>query len=252
MGKCINPEEMFHVHTWRCKHAGTEREEEYIQSAIWLKAKSIVFSDHAPFPGNPFRHRMSMQELSEYEDTLWELKKKYTDKIDVRIGLEIEYLPSFRTYYEELKADKRLDFLMLGQHFSETGPRQYTFLRKNISGLSNILMESEIEATESGVFSYIAHPDRVYRYLLPGEVPDASLAKSLIERAKEKGIPLEKNLASIEREEFYQNCFWGHTTEDFLIGLDAHSVRDLRRRYCFAAFLEEKRKEKEKEHACIW
>lgn len=90
---CLNPEEIFHVHTWRCGHAGEEREEEYIKVAIHLGAKQITFTDHAPFPGDLFRGRMKMEELPEYEDTLWELRAKYQGKIQVRIGLEAEYLP---------------------------------------------------------------------------------------------------------------------------------------------------------------
>lgn len=54
--------ELFHVHTYRCKHAGDEREIEYVKRAIELGASGITFTDHAPFPGNPFGHRMQMEE----------------------------------------------------------------------------------------------------------------------------------------------------------------------------------------------
>ena len=49
--------EIFHVHTWRCKHAGEEREWEYIERAMELGAERIVFTDHCPFPGDLFRGR---------------------------------------------------------------------------------------------------------------------------------------------------------------------------------------------------
>ena len=114
---CLNPEEIFHVHTWRCGHAGEEREEEYIKAAIRLGAKQITFTDHAPFPGNLFRGRMKMEELPEYEDTLWELRAKYQGKIQVRIGLEAEYLPGFQSYYEKLiqTSGKAGDCIQCGQ-----------------------------------------------------------------------------------------------------------------------------------------
>lgn len=47
---CLNPEEAFHIHTWRCGHAGDEREDTYIRTAMYLGAKQITFTDHAPFP----------------------------------------------------------------------------------------------------------------------------------------------------------------------------------------------------------
>ena len=35
---------IFHVHGYRCKHAGDERENEYIQKAIELKADALIVS----------------------------------------------------------------------------------------------------------------------------------------------------------------------------------------------------------------
>lgn len=87
--------ELFHVHTYRCKHAGDEREIEYVEKAIDLDADRLTFTDHAPFPGNPFRSRMQMEELDDYINTLVELRDKYVNQIDIKIGLETEFLPEF-------------------------------------------------------------------------------------------------------------------------------------------------------------
>ena len=106
---CLNPEEAFHIHTWRCGHAGDEREDAYIRTAMYLGAKQITFTDHAPFPGDSFRGRMKMADLPEYIKTLSELKAKYQGKIEVRIGLEAEYLPGFLAYYEKLREDERIE-----------------------------------------------------------------------------------------------------------------------------------------------
>lgn len=172
---CLNPEEIFHVHTWRCGHAGEEREEEYIKVAIHLGAKQITFTDHAPFPGDLFRGRMKMAELPEYEDTLWELRAKYQGKIKVRIGLEAEYLPGFQSYYEKLKEDEGIEYLLLGQHFYELAPGEYSFSKKGLSGRADGIVRAELEGVESGYFSGIAHPDRSYRYLKPGEQADIAV-----------------------------------------------------------------------------
>ena len=51
---------------------------------------------------------------------------------------------------------------------------------------------------ESGYFSGIAHPDRSYRYLKPGEQADIGIVKELINAAAEYHIPLEKNISSME------------------------------------------------------
>ena len=51
---------IFHVHTFRCKHGSDENDEAYIRTALSLGAEKITFTDHCPFPGNPFKNRMDM------------------------------------------------------------------------------------------------------------------------------------------------------------------------------------------------
>ncbi len=65
---------IFHVHSWRCGHAENANDEDYVKKAISLGASSIYFTDHAPFPGNPFRNRMNYNQLEEYISTLKVLK----------------------------------------------------------------------------------------------------------------------------------------------------------------------------------
>lgn len=84
--------ELFHVHTRRCKHAEEIDDEVYVKRAIELGAARIVFTDHTPFPGNPFRNRMDYEELPEYVATLKGLKQKYQNQIEILCGLEVEYL----------------------------------------------------------------------------------------------------------------------------------------------------------------
>lgn len=54
---------LFHVHTFRCGHAENVPDTAYIERAIELGASDIWFSDHAPFPGDPFRNRMKYDDL---------------------------------------------------------------------------------------------------------------------------------------------------------------------------------------------
>lgn len=51
----IKSTDIFHVHTYRCGHAEEVGDEEYVIKAIELGATGIWFTDHAPFPGDPFR-----------------------------------------------------------------------------------------------------------------------------------------------------------------------------------------------------
>ena len=94
MRLCVENTELFHVHTYRCKHAEDIRDEAYVKKAIALGATGILFSDHTPFPGDPFGNRMDYAQLPEYLDTIHRLQEKYDDVIRIRIGLEVEALDS--------------------------------------------------------------------------------------------------------------------------------------------------------------
>lgn len=72
---------------------------------------------------------MKYSQLDEYIASLKQLKEKYSGVIDVHIGLEIEYLPSYWSYYEKLRANNDLEILMLGQHHYEISNGVYSFER---------------------------------------------------------------------------------------------------------------------------
>ena len=80
----------YHTHTERCKHArGSERE--YIESAIEHGFEVLGFSDHTPQPyenGFVSRIRMDMSEFDGYMDTIRSLKEEYSDRIEIKTGLE--------------------------------------------------------------------------------------------------------------------------------------------------------------------
>ena len=68
---------IFHVHTFRCGHAENVPDKAYVEVALELGASDIWFTDHAPFPNDPFGARMKFSELNEYLRTLTELKEQY-------------------------------------------------------------------------------------------------------------------------------------------------------------------------------
>lgn len=81
---------LFHIHTFRCGHAEKIPDEGYVLHALELGATDLWFSDHAPFPGDPFRSRMPYAQLDEYVASLQALQKKYEGRLRIHIGLEAE------------------------------------------------------------------------------------------------------------------------------------------------------------------
>ena len=161
MSKMTTIDYAFHIHTSRCRHASLEPAEEYVKAALEFGCKSITFTDHAPFPKNPFSGRMRMEELDAYEQELLELQQKYAGKIAVTIGLEVEYLPEYYSYYKELY--ERFDLLLLGQHHTSFLAGHYTY-EKMIPEEKRYLrlIESIPEAIKTGIFAVVAHPERSF------------------------------------------------------------------------------------------
>ena len=69
-GAKIFIDEAFHIHTVHCGHASADPAEAYVQAACRLGLKRVTFTDHGPFPGNPFSGRMRIEELDDYEKEL--------------------------------------------------------------------------------------------------------------------------------------------------------------------------------------
>lgn len=137
---------IFHVHTYRCQHTGEEREEEYVKNATELGATKLIFTDHAPFPENPFRFRMSMKELSEYIIVLRNLKEKYAEVLEIKIGLEVEFVPIYMDYYHRLLEQWNVDILLLGEHFSLLSDGRYMveMVEKNLETISKEIKECAV------------------------------------------------------------------------------------------------------------
>lgn len=223
---------LFHVHTYRCGHAAGDTDEMYVKKAIELGAESITFTDHAPFPGNPFGNRMDYEMLPEYVQSLSYLKEQYDGLIKIKIGLEIEYLPGFMNYYEQLNNSKLFDILILGQHFYECKDGIYSFsLKKQEFQMQDAegLYNAAIEGMKTGYFKVIAHPDRMFRSCEEWNSYMEQMSKEIIDIAKKQNVLLEQNISSMKQGNSYRPEFWEMVLDDkdIIIGLDAHSVDDL-------------------------
>lgn len=220
--------EIFHVHTYRCGHASQDSDEAYVQKAIEYGMERIVFTDHAPFPGNPFGSRMKMEEFESYIKSIHSLKKKYKDEIEVLCGLEIEYFPQYMDYYKELKASADIDVLILGQHMYMHEDGTYNFMDKDRSGEYEGISKAIIEAIGTGLFDVVAHPDRMCMRCKKIDDVVIDTITGVITAACKAGVLLEKNYSSMLRENNYIEEFWDYADNVGIIyGYDAHSVKDV-------------------------
>lgn len=103
----------FHMHTHFSD--GHNPPEDYIIVALQQDMKAIGFSDHSPLPfDNPFS--LPENRLQEYRNQILSLKKKYQDKIDVFLSLEMDYVPQMSHNFKALADELALDYVIGSVH----------------------------------------------------------------------------------------------------------------------------------------
>ena len=224
----------YHTHTWRCNHAAGD-EESYVRAALDQGISILGFSDHTPywFPeGYQSGIRMTMEQLPEYRDIVLSLRKKYAGKIEIPLGLELEYYPDCLPHVLPILRDHGIEYLLLGQHFlgNEMG-QPYSGRATGDTSILEGYCRQSMDAMQTGLFTYFAHPDLIHY------VGDDSVYRRYMRRlcaeAKSCNLPLEINMLGIWAGRNYPDTrFWELAAEEgcsVVIGCDAHAPDHLRR-----------------------
>lgn len=97
-----------HTHSYFCLHGSGEETEKFVIRAIELGFVSYSITEHLPLPDNllretpyspEFKKSLEIREgMDSYIRELEGLKKKYRDKIQLQIGVEMDYIPGQEDY----------------------------------------------------------------------------------------------------------------------------------------------------------
>lgn len=217
----------YHTHTTRCGHASGEPWE-YVEQGIKNGIKVLGFSDHVPYPyHNGYRSgaKMAVEETGAYVASIAALRETYRDKIRLLIGYEAEYYPDeFEAMLQNI-GQYECDYLILGQHYTKN---EYdgdcsTTPTKDKAVLTRYVNQT-IEAMETGLFSYFAHPDMLY-YVGEDTFYEKEMTR-LCRAARELEVPLEINLLGMENRRHYPRAaFWqiaAREKNEVVLGCDAH------------------------------
>lgn len=235
----------YHTHTARCGHAfGTD--EEYVVNAIKNGVKVLGFTDHAMLPNiHEPGMRGDFSLLEDYISSINKLKEKYKDQITIYLGMEAEYSPCFKSYYQSLLKEGKMDYLIDGQHsFSEDGRHMISFYNRYWKEHPDEFLKTYesliIEAIESGLYLYIAHPDIYLEWYGKWDEKSELVAKHIIETANKHEMPLEINMGRSRLGGYYpgkdltymkypDKHFWALASKmnvKALFGVDAHAPWD--------------------------
>lgn len=221
----------YHTHTVRCRHAfGKDRD--YINKAIKAGITELGFSDHAPmlFPSDDYysTFRMFPEDAADYVNSINHLKNEYKDKIKIRLGYEIEYLPKLIDKTLDFLKQYGYEYLILGQHFTDNEYEPYSHYCGSPSEDEEAFdkyINQALDGLKTGMFLYIAHPD-LFNYTGPNEIYIEKMTYFCRE-IKKLGYPIEFNLLGFAQKRHYPDKrFWkiaAETGNDTVLGFDAHS-----------------------------
>ena len=226
----------YHTHTWRCHHAGDYPDIEYVEAAVSNGMEILGFSDHAPWPyrnGFVDKYRMIMSQLPDYISSIRALSESFSGKIKIYCGLECEY---FTEYMDHLKVlHDRVDYLILAYHYLGSNENmEYFFLGDaETSEQFDEYADGICKAMESGLFTYVAHPDLILNRYPEFDSHAEKISRQICQAAHSLNLPLEFNLYGHYKKDRYNAPGLGYPCFDFwkiaaetgcraIIGCDAH------------------------------
>lgn len=104
----------YHSHSNFCD--GSDKPELYIKNAIAKKMPAYGFSSHAPINFETY-WCIPDSDLEKYLKEVSDIKRKYASKIQVYIGLEIDYIPNFAGRKQHILENCQLDYFIGSIHF---------------------------------------------------------------------------------------------------------------------------------------
>lgn len=210
-----------HTHSFYCGH-GEGEIKDYADYADEKHFDILGFSEHCPFPDDLFHStRMAYNAMGRYLDDVDRARSEH--KAIILKGFECDYLPKYRSYFEDLK--EKVDYLIAGTHFmiSDDGisnPFDGSMRKKDLF----IYASSTIKAMESGLFSFFCHPD-VFLSHYPFDEDAKAVSKDIIALAKEMDMPLEVNANGIAKADLEHIDFYRYPRMEFFALVKAAGVK---------------------------
>ncbi len=228
----------YHIHTARCGHA-TGKMEQYVERAVAAGLKEIGFADHIPMYWLDESQRdpelaMAMEELPRYVEEVETLRSAYRGIINIRLGIEADYIPGYEGRLRELLRQYPFDYVLGSIHYVDgwgfDNPALiHRYENCDLDKLYRDYFHLLQRAARSGLFDIMAHPDLVKKF---GYRPRSNLNELYGETARVlagAGVHIEINTAGFRApvaemypcSEFLQLC--QRHGVPVTVGSDAHA-----------------------------
>ncbi|PQP83969.1 histidinol-phosphatase [Paenibacillus sp. PCH8] len=202
----------YHTHHERCGHA-VGKLEEYVQRGVEIGLSQIGLSDHMPLlhvdPAQYYPEMaMPMDELPRYVEECFSLKERYRGQIDVRVGLEGDYIEGWETEIGAIIERYPWDYVIGSVHF--LGEWDITDFRqthhwegKDVLDVYRQYYDAVSKAAATGMYDIMGHADVIKRF---GFVPSAeqtderiALENAALQAIAKSGCAMELNASGLSK-----------------------------------------------------
>ncbi|MGR6541344.1 histidinol-phosphatase HisJ [Paenibacillus tundrae] len=202
----------YHTHHERCGHA-VGKLEEYVKRGIDIGLSQIGLSDHMPLlhvdPANYYPEMaMPMDELPRYVEECFSLKEKYRGQIDVRVGLEGDYIEGWENEIRAIIERYPWDYVIGSVHF--LGEWDITDFRqthhwegRNVLEVYRQYYDAVSKAAATGMYDIMGHSDVIKRFGFfpaPEEVDERiTLENATLQVIAKSGCAMELNASGLSK-----------------------------------------------------
>lgn len=149
-----------HMHTPLCKHAVGEPEE-YAARAFERGLKGIIVTCHNPLPhGISSGVRMNQEQFPDYVALVERARQEWQGQIDVRLGLEADYMPGLEKFLKEQLTSAEFHHVLGSVHCMLKEYRK-RYDNGDPVKFQEIYFTHLADAAETGLFDTLSHPDLV-------------------------------------------------------------------------------------------
>ena len=210
---------------------------EFAEAAVAQGLGELGFADHNPMPEYFDSWRMLREELPRYVECVEQARQAYP-QLNIKIGLECDFLPGHERWIERLSGMFQWDYLIGSVHYLPQGwevdnPAYVGRHQGHAVEIWDSYWSTFDQAVRSGLFDFIGHPDLPKKF---GVKPEGDLRHYYeigVKALAETNTPFEINTAGWRKE-----CAEQYPAREFLemahaaglqllINSDAHSPREV-------------------------
>jgi histidinol-phosphatase (PHP family) len=218
-----------HTHTPLCKHAVGEPEE-YAQTAWDRGLKGMLVTCHNPFPDEFADHvRMEPEEFDRYVDMVARARDTWSGRVDVRLGIEADYIPGYEAWLETFLETADFEFV-LGSIHPQLPEFDAMYPDASAIEFQRIYFDLLAESAETGLFDCLTHPD-IVKIVTPDEWSPELIMDDVcraLDRIAQTNTAMEVNTSGVYKPYPEMNPFPAMLAQmkvrsiPVVIGSDAH------------------------------